>query len=699
MKRTKLILCTAVTALLLCLVLTSAFAANKGYIKTYTRGDVDFDEKLTTGDAVQILRFCASPEPLTYFTGLQLILADANANDTVNAGDAVLVLRVVVGLSEPLYYDLYIEEDYTLEFDAAGGVLKNAPEGMTDGKLVIHEKTDILPYLIGENALSAEKDGYDFVGWTINGQLIDETYASYSIESNTTAVAVYEDYRVLTFDAGEGGTLVNTPEGMTDGKLIFHEPAEIISYLVGENAVKGQKDGYRFIGWSIDGKLIDDTYESYTLETSKVAVAVYEEITEINLNIKFYDSFNGLDIDATYTQSFEPVTFTLTGDMVELPEGYHIDEDFAVRVVYSDGEFAPSTVTVKVYPYTMIEDEEYKIIYTVTGLRNVQKDLNFNYILGNDIDMGSISAFVPFGWDWTDYTIPDVPFTGIFDGDGHTITNLRIDLTMEWVSDMEYIYNTNVGLFAINEGVIKNLNIYTRPYTGDLNYGVYGDCNVGIVAGYNSGTIYNCHTFGNVGSLYYVDQNLGAVGGICGTNGENAYVIRSSFEGGVEGFFFAGGVSGKNFGTIDQCYFAGGINWDVDPQFAYDYSIRYIGGIVGGGQMATLSNSYAYLTYNIRADYAVGGIMGWIQGGKLENCYIAGVGGIQYVSGYGGEFIGYTASGSTHVMSGVYNFNLTTGLPAEYSSTIWDMGGAQLPAIPDLVKNRRSAVFYDAIAD
>ena len=50
-------------------------------------------------------------------------------------------------------------------------------------------------------------------------------------------------------------------------------------------------------------------------------------------------------------------------------------------------------------------------------------------------------------------------------------------------------------------------------------------------------------------------------------------------------------------------------------------------------------------------------------------------------------------------MSGVYNFNLTTGLPAEYSSTIWDMGGAQLPAIPDLVKNRRSAVFYDAIAD
>ena len=115
--------------------------------------------------------------------------------------------------------------------------------------------------------------------------------------------------------------------------------------------------------------------------------------------------------------------------------------------------------------------------------------------------------------------------------------------------------------------------------------------------------------------------------------------------------------------------------------------------------MGTLSNSYAYLTYNIRADYAVGGIMGWIQGGKLENCYIAGVGGIQYVSGYGGEFIGYTASGSTHVMSGVYNFNLTTGLPTEYSSTIWDMGGAQLPAIPDLVKNRRSAVFYDAIAD
>lgn len=698
MKRTKLILCTAVTALLLCLVLTSAFAANKGYIMTYTRGDVDFDEKLTTGDAVQILRYCAMPEHVG-FNDLQIILADANANDNINAGDAVLVLRAVVGLAQPLYYDLYIEEDYTLEFDAAGGILKNTPEGMTDGKLTVHEYIDILPYLTGENAVSAEKDGYDFVGWAINGQLIDGTYASYSIEGNTTAVAVYEDYRVLTFDAGEGGTLINTPADMIDGKLTFHEPTEIISYLVGENAVKAKKSGFSFAGWSIDGKLIDETYASYTLTTSKVAVAVYEELEDVNLNIEFYDGFNGLDLNLSCVQPFAPKTFVLTGDMVTLPDGYHTDADFSVRIVYSDGEFIPSTVTVKVYPYTIIDDEEYKIIYTLMGLRNVQNDMNFNYIMGADVDMGSTSVFTPFGWDWSNYDVPETPFTGIFEGDGHTITNLHIDFTMEWVSDTEYNYYANVGLFSINEGIIKNLNIYTRPFTGDLNYGVYGDVNVGILAGYNQGTIYNCHTYGNVGSLFYVDQSLGAVGGICGTNGENAYVIRSSFEGGVEGFFFAGGVSGKNFGTIDQCYFAGGINWDVDPQFAYDYSIRYIGGVVGGGQMGTLSNSYAYLTYNIRADYAVGGIMGWIQGGKLENCYIAGVGGIQYVSGYGGEFIGYTASGSTHVMSGVYNFNLTTGLPAEYSSTIWDMGGAQLPAIPDLVKNRRSAVFYDAIAD
>ncbi len=688
----------AVTALLMCLVLPSAFAANKGYIKTYTRGDVNIDEELTTGDAVQILRYCVMPEYVN-FDDLQLILADANANGNTNAGDAVLVLRAVVGLAQPLYYEVYIEEDYTLEFDAAGGILKNVPEGMTDGKLVIHEKTNILPYLTGENAVSAEKSGYDFVGWAINGMLIDETYTAYSIEGNTTAVAIYEDYRVLTFDAGEGGTLINTPAGMIDGKLTFHEPTEIISYLVGDNAVKAARSGFRFVGWSIDGKLIDETYASYTLNTSKVAVAVYEELEDINLNIKFYDGFNGLDLNLSYVQPFDPKTFVLTGDMVTLPAGYHTDADFSVRVVYSDGEFIPSTVKVNVYPYTIIEDEEYKIIYTPMGLRNVQDDMNFNYIMGADVDMGSTGTFMPFGWDASNLDAPETPFTGIFEGDGHTITNLHINYTMEWISDTEYSYYANVGLFSINAGIIKNLNIYTRPFTGDLNYGVYGDVNVGIVAGYNEGTIYNCHTYGNVGSLFYVDQTLGAVGGICGTNDVNAYVIRSSFEGGVEGFFFAGGVSGKNFGTIDQCYFAGGINWDVDAQFSYDYSIRYIGGLVGGGQTATLSNSYAYLSYDLRADYAVAGIMGWIQGGVVENCFIAGPGNVQYVSGYGGAFIGYTGSGSTHVMSGVYDFKQTTGLPAEYSPTIWDMGGAQLPAIPDLIENRRSAVFFDAIAD
>ncbi|MBQ8894635.1 MAG: InlB B-repeat-containing protein [Clostridia bacterium] len=93
-------------------------------------------------------------------------------------------------------------------------------------------------------------------------------------------------------------------------------------------------------------------------------------------------------------------------------------------------------------------------------------DLAGHYIMTNDIDMNGIS-FTPIG------TVSD-PFTGSFDGNGYTIHNLSVDTT-----------ENNQGLFGSNAGVIRNVTLADDCM-------VYGDVNVGGIAGKNTGLITDC---------------------------------------------------------------------------------------------------------------------------------------------------------------------------------------------------------------
>lgn len=59
-------------------------------------GDVNGDGKVSTGDAVMVLRYCAD---LTALDETQVSLADVNRDGGVGVGDAVMILRFTVGLA------------------------------------------------------------------------------------------------------------------------------------------------------------------------------------------------------------------------------------------------------------------------------------------------------------------------------------------------------------------------------------------------------------------------------------------------------------------------------------------------------------------------------------------------------------------------------------------------------------------------
>ena len=143
------------------------------------------------------------------------------------------------------------------------------------------------------------------------------------------------------------------------------------------------------------------------------------------------------------------------------------------------------------------------------------------------------------------------PFTGVFDGKGHTISHLTI-------RGVGYL-----GLFGQlgqwnAAGEIRDLGVVDASITGSGEY-------VGEMVGYIwHGTVTQCHSTGVVrGTL--------RVGGLAGYNYPGT-VIRCWSTSTVSGNMYIGGLVGQNrAGVVTQCYSAGRVSADGD----------YAGGLIG----------------------------------------------------------------------------------------------------------------------
>ena len=142
------------------------------------------------------------------------------------------------------------------------------------------------------------------------------------------------------------------------------------------------------------------------------------------------------------------------------------------------------TISAEALEYDVIE------IRTIAELYNINNNMSGNYKLMNDIDMtddvavGGDWDFMGNGWEpiGSNGVYGKTAFTGSFDGDGHKIIGMRIEVKTT-PSGTSEIY---LGLFANNAGTIKNLGIDS---TGKVNIGYYS----GGICAYNSGTILNCY--------------------------------------------------------------------------------------------------------------------------------------------------------------------------------------------------------------
>jgi hypothetical protein len=234
-------------------------------------------------------------------------------------------------------------------------------------------------------------------------------------------------------------------------------------------------------------------------------------------------------------------------------------------------------------------EEPYQIS-TVTDwqeLTGASGDWDKQFILLNDIDFGNASLTpVAPDTDPTTSGFQGTIFTGVLNGNGHTLSNASINLP-----DSDY-----VGLFGhVSGGQIRNLGI---EYIG-----VMGRSSVGRLCGANGGTITSCYTMGEV-----VGDNF--VGGLCGVNGGTISACYSPDD--VTGHNdYVGGICGLNNGTINASYSTSSITGG-----------QRVGSLCGSNEGGTISDCYALGP--VGGDQYVGGVSGYNLGGTIRQCYAAG---------------------------------------------------------------------------
>ena len=190
-----------------------------------------------------------------------------------------------------------------------------------------------------------------------------------------------------------------------------------------------------------------------------------------------------------------------------------------------NGVGSPVTVDVAVYNFGTSDFPSWQLFTEITtkdefkAIGEDETSWNKNYVLGADIDLGG-EEITPIG-DCNN------PFTGKFSGDGHTVSNFKINKPDDYCID--------IGLFGYNNGTIMNLGVEKAEITG-YDY-------VGGVCGYSyGGTITSSYNIGNV-------SGTDIVGGVCGYNVDGTFTncyYNTDFctVGGINGSDVAGSATG-----------------------------------------------------------------------------------------------------------------------------------------------------------
>ena len=213
---------------------------------------------------------------------------------------------------------------------------------------------------------------------------------------------------------------------------------------------------------------------------------------------------------------------------------------------------------------------------------------NLDFDTDRDGTVDSDDDYWNNGAGWMPIKTPTIgsitPYSAIFEGNGHTITNLFIDSS-----------ENDIGLFGetTSSAVIRNLELVAVQVTGTDN--------VGGLVGSNGGAVSGCYATGKVSG----DDD---VGGLVGANWDDGFVLASYSTVQVTGDDRVGGLAGSNRGEVTAAYATGRVVGDFEA-----------GGLIGRNN-GDVNVSYA--TGLVSGRSTIGGLIGWnASGGAVTDSF------------------------------------------------------------------------------
>lgn len=202
-----------------------------------------------------------------------------------------------------------------------------------------------------------------------------------------------------------------------------------------------------------------------------------------------------------------------------------------------------------------------------------------------DLDLSDIVNWDPIGYSGSCY------FAGHYDGDGHTISNVK----STGKNDADGF--ATAGIFGwVSGGSVKNLTVKNANFvaTGQDNYSFVG----GVAAVAFAASIENC-TVKNSALESKRDNNNNCAGGIAGYSTGAGFVNCASISNNIQSMAYGGGFVGENDddngvgnSTYTDCY---AVNCSVAVKTEETSGTSFAGGFIGMiVSDIALTNCYAY---------------------------------------------------------------------------------------------------------
>ena len=358
------------------------------------------------------------------------------------------------------------------------------------------------------------------------------------------------------------------------GALVYYERYEDGTYgFYGANlsTLKTSKfvvgDGYALA--YIDQKKAIDTPPTVTYAENKDANFTFDgeiQTTDDTTNTKYYlYPLSKEVVNTDYIDTAEPDTFyqkiTVKDTANNTETEYYYNPHFAKTVTVNENKpQAPETVCIRSARQLYALSLYYPQYADAVKNSVFRQELNIDYgrykWTEYDVVTAAVNTQVPIGTG-------DKPFTAVYNGGCNTIEGISFKAKSLYIGMFGYTSSAAAvrNVFLVGNG--SNTVAYVNAQGGNSASGSASRVSMGVLVGYNRGTVSNCTVSGYTMEYYGYSASTASLGGFVGSNygtvRNSASDCPSIRFANTNSNTYAGGFAGVNHASISDSYALGSI--------------------------------------------------------------------------------------------------------------------------------------------